>query len=51
MSASRASRAESDAYLRRALAGARPGSSLALTIRAHRAIWGGRVEAHLASAR
>jgi hypothetical protein len=48
--ASRPSRADSDAHLRRAVAGARPGSALALTIAAHQALWGDRLTAHRATA-
>lgn len=50
VSASGRSRADSDAHLRRALAGARPGSPLARTIAAHQAIWGERLPAARATA-
>jgi hypothetical protein len=44
--ASRPSRADSDAQLQRAVAGARPGSPLALTLAAHQALWGDRLASH-----
>lgn len=47
---SRPSRADSDAHLRLAVAGARPGSALALTITAHQALWGERLPAHRVAA-
>lgn len=48
---SRKPRDDSDAHLRRALAGATAGSPLAHTIAAHRSLWGDRLQPSQASAR